>query len=41
MKKEMIKRNIENLKSWVIKQPNDEDYKRLLSEFEKELENMN
>lgn len=39
--REMLLKNIENLKSWLNESPNDEDYKRLLNEYEKELEKMN
>lgn len=39
--KEVLKKNIKNLKEWLSESPNDEDYKRLLEEFEKELEKMN
>ena len=39
--REILLKNIENLKSWLNEPPNDEDYKRLLNEYEKELEKMN
>jgi hypothetical protein len=37
MKKEILIKNIENMKKWLKEKPNDEDYLRLLKEFEKEL----
>lgn len=39
--KEVLEKNIKNLKEWLSESPNDEDYKRLLEEFKKELEKMN
>lgn len=36
--KKILLINIANLKSWLVETPNDEDYKRLLAEYEKELE---
>ena len=34
MKIEYIKKNIRNLKRWLLESPKDEDYLRLLNEFE-------
>lgn len=34
MKIEDIKKNIRNLKKWLLESPKDEDYLRLLNEFE-------
>ena len=34
MKIEDIKKNISNLKTWLLESPKDEDYLRLLNEFE-------
>ena len=34
MKIEDIKKNIRNLKRWLLESPKDEDYLRLLNEFE-------
>lgn len=39
--KEVLEKNIKNLKEWLSESPKDEDYKRLLEEFKKELEKMN
>lgn len=33
MKEEILKKNISNLENWLSQKPNDEDYKRLLSEY--------
>lgn len=34
MRIEDIKKNISNLKRWLLERPKDEDYLRLLNEFE-------
>jgi hypothetical protein len=33
----IIEKNIENLKKWLSEKPNNEDYIRLLKEYEEEL----